>query len=615
MEGKESVALSKHPNFFIRLLKFIGPAYLISVGYMDPGNWATDIAAGSKYGYQLIWVLVLSNIIALLFQSFCVKLGIVTKLDLAQASKMQYGKVTNFVLYLLAEIAIAATDLAEVLGMAIGLNLLLGMPLMIGVSITVLDTILILFLQKAGVRKFEAFIIALVGIIGACFAIEMIFSSPDVPGILMGLKPSLPDTNALYIAIGIIGATVMPHNLYLHTALVQTRKVKSDKKSLKEAIKSNIIDTGIALNLALLVNAGILILAAATFHEHGMFGISEIQDAYKYLEPLLGSKWARILFAVALIAAGQSSTLTGTISGQIVMEGYLNIRIQPWLRRLITRLLAVVPALIVIYIFGEGMTGELLILSQVILSLQLGFAVVPLIHFVSSKRLMGSFAINNFTKLLGWLFTFIIVALNIKLVFDEMSSWLANGANMVAFDAVVLIIVALIFILILIAVKPIIKKMVLKKDQTPHGKVQLTKLDVSKKSINNICVCVDFTSYDQKAINAALNIANKTTKITLLHVVESASARLYGEDANDFETIEDFKYIEDYKKQLLSINIKGNAQIIFGKASEAIPRYINSNNYDMVVIAKHGHLWFKDILFGTTISQVRHKIKTPLLIV
>lgn len=615
MEGRESVKGSKHTKFFFRLLKFIGPAYLISVGYMDPGNWATDLAGGSRYGYQLIWVLVLSNVIALLFQSFCVKLGVITKLDLAQTSRMHYGKGTNLFLYILAEIAIAATDLAEVLGMAIGLNLLFGMPLMIGVSLTVLDTLLILFLQRSGIRKFEAFIIVLVGIIGSCFAIEMIYSSPDVPSILRGLKPTLPNADALYIAIGIIGATVMPHNLYLHTALVQTRKIKSDTKSLKEAIKANIIDTGVALNLALFVNAGILILAAATFHKNGMLGISEIQDAYRYLEPLLGTKWARILFAVALIAAGQSSTLTGTLSGQIVMEGYLNLRIQPWLRRLITRLLAILPALIVIYIFGEGMTGKLLILSQVILSLQLGFAVIPLIHFVSNKQLMGSFAIGKFTRFLGWFFTAIIVVLNIKLVYDEMTSWYLNGASVISFTFVVLIIIALLLMLVLITVKPLIKKIVLKKGETPHGEVKLTALSYTPRTIRNICICVDFTYGDQKAINAALNISDANTQITLLHVVESVSARVYGDDADDFETIEDLKYLKKYNQYLVGNKLKCSTKIAFGKANEAIPEFVNQNNFDMVIIAKHGHLWFKDLLFGTTISQVRHKINTPILIV
>ena len=450
MDERRTVELSSHPKFGYRLLKFLGPAYLISVGYMDPGNWATDIAGGSQYGYQLIWVLVLSNLIALLFQSFCVKLGIVTQLDLAQQCRKHYGKYTNFTLYILAEIAIAATDLAEVLGMAIGLNLLFGIPLLYGISISVLDTLLILMLQKAGARKFEAFIIALVGVIGICFVFEMIYSKPDIAGIFSGLKPTIPDSNALYIAIGIIGATVMPHNLYLHSAIVQSRKIGSDKKSIKEAIKANIIDTGIALNLALFVNAGILILAAAAFHSNGYFQVSEIQEAYKYLEPLLGTSWARILFAVALIAAGQSSTITGTMAGQVVMEGYLNIRLKPWLRRLITRLLAVIPAVIVISVFGEGMTGELLILSQVILSLQLGFAVIPLLHFVSNKKLMGDFVIKNRTKVLGWFFTLIIVALNLNLVFEEMKSWLSSGANLFWFSVIIAFIIIIIIFLVYI---------------------------------------------------------------------------------------------------------------------------------------------------------------------
>lgn len=615
MENRDSVNLSTNKNFLVRLVKFIGPAYLISVGYMDPGNWATDIAGGSRYGYQLIWVLVLSNVIALLFQGFCVRFGIVAKLDLAQASKMYYGKKTNFLLYILAEIAIAATDLAEVLGMAIGLNLLLGMPLMAGVSITVLDTLLILFLQKAGMRKFEAFIISLVAIIGVCFAIEMFYSAPSFLGILSGLKPQLEDTNALYIAIGIIGATVMPHNLYLHTALVQTRKIKSNKKSIKEAIKANIIDTGIALNLALFVNAGILILAASTFYSKGMFGVSEIQEAYKYLEPLLGTKWARILFAVALIAAGQSSTLTGTLSGQIVMEGFLNLRIQPWLRRLITRLLAIIPALLVIGIYGDGMTGELLILSQVILSLQLGFAVIPLIHFVSNKRIMGSFAIGNLTKFVGWCFTLLIVSLNIKLVYDELSSWYEGGANLLWFILVFILVLLLIVFLLIITLKPLLEKSVLKQNETPHGNVHLALEKLKTPPAQNICICVDFSETDKNALSKALQIGSDNTQYTLLHVVESVSARIYGDDANDFETIEDFKYLDYYKQELAKNNIFCKTKITYGKASISIPNYINSENFDLVVIAKHGHFWFKDLLFGTTISQVRHKIKVPLLIV
>lgn len=615
MEERESVALSNHPNFIFRLLKFLGPAYLISVGYMDPGNWATDIAGGSQYGYTLIWVLVLSNLIALLFQSFCVKLGIVTKLDLAQASKAHYGKYTNYALYGLAEIAIAATDMAEVLGMAIGLNLLFGMPLMVGIGISVFDTFIILLLQKAGVRKFEAFIITLVGIIGAVFVMEMIYSKPDVTGIFMGLRPSIPDSNALYIAIGIIGATVMPHNLYLHTALVQSRKIKSDKKSLKEAIKANIIDTGIALNLALFVNAGILILAAATFHKNGLFEVTGIEDAYRYLEPILGTSYARILFAVALITAGQSSTLTGTLSGQVVMEGYLNIRLQPWLRRLITRLLAIIPAVIVLYIFGDGMTGELLVLSQVILSLQLGFAVIPLIHFVSDRKMMGSFAIKVPTRILGWIFTLIIVSLNLKLVSDVMSSWYESGADMFWFAIVVGFIIALIILLIILLIKPMIVNHKKQLSQSIHGDIKHSELIVTDKKFDNICVAVDFTSFDKLAINTAVKLSNENTVLNLIHVVESTSARVYGEDANDFESENDLHILEQYKEHLIANNIKCNVSIAYGKPSVELPKFINKNGFDMVVIARHGHKWFLDMLLGTTISKVRHKIKAPMLIV
>jgi manganese transport protein len=355
-----------------KLLAFLGPAYLVSVGYMDPGNWATDLAGGSRYGYALIWVLLMSNLIALLLQSLCARLGIVRSRDLAQASREMYPKPVNYFLWFLAEIAIAATDLAEVLGMAIGLQLLFDIPLMWGVTITVLDTFIVLLLLNRGMRAMESFIISMVAIIGLCFLAQMIFSKPDVTEVATGLIPSIPDSTALYIAIGIIGATVMPHNLYLHSSLVQTRKFERTSVEIKKAIRFNIIDSAIALNMAFLVNSAILILAAATFHKNGLFEVAEIQDAHKLLEPLLGTHWAPVLFAVALIAAGQSSTVTGTLAGQIVMEGYLNIRLAPWLRRLITRLIAIIPAYISISVFGERSTGDLLILSQVILSLQLG---------------------------------------------------------------------------------------------------------------------------------------------------------------------------------------------------------------------------------------------------
>ena len=382
-EVHESVQVNKNTSVWKKILAFFGPAYMISVGYMDPGNWATDIAGGSQFGYTLIWVLLMSNIMALLLQSLSSRLGVVRGRDLAQVSRESYSPFINFILYILAEIAIAATDLAEVLGMAIGLQLLFDIPLIWGVSITVLDTFLLLFLINKGIRKMEAFIITLIAVIGISFFMEMLLAKPDFVDIASGLIPSIPNSAALYIAIGIIGATVMPHNLYLHSSLVQTRKFDRTQKGIKQALKYNFIDSVVALNLAFLVNAAILILAAATFFNNGMFEIAEIQDAHKLLEPLLGSKWAPILFALALIAAGQSSTITGTLAGQIVMEGYLNLRIQPWVRRIITRLLAIIPAILTVVILGEGATGKLLVLSQVVLSLQLGFAIIPLIHFVS----------------------------------------------------------------------------------------------------------------------------------------------------------------------------------------------------------------------------------------
>ncbi|RYE00916.1 MAG: divalent metal cation transporter MntH, partial [Sphingobacteriaceae bacterium] len=326
-----------------RILSFLGPAYMVSVGYMDPGNWATDLAAGSQFGYKLIWVLLASNLIALLLQALATRLGIVQGLDLAQASRQHYNKFINFWLFILAQIAIIACDLAEVIGMAIGLNLLFHLPLVWGVSVTLLDTILLLFLLNKGMRHLEGFIISMVFIVGLSFLVEMFIVEPDLKQIGLGLIPHNLNGNALYIAIGIIGATVMPHNLYLHSSLVQTRKIERTETGIWESIKMNLIDTSIALNLAFFVNAAILILAAAAFFRNGYHQVAEIQDAHKLLEHIFGSL-APALFAIALIAAGQSSTVTGTLAGQIIMEGHINLRIQPWLRRLITRLLAIIPA-------------------------------------------------------------------------------------------------------------------------------------------------------------------------------------------------------------------------------------------------------------------------------
>src|ERR1700741_3682756 len=406
-----------------RSLAFLGPAYLVSVGYMDPGNWATDLAGGSQFGYKLIWVLLMSNLMALLLQSLSARLGIVRGRDLAQANRETYPKYINLVLYLLAEIAIAACDLAEVLGMAIGIQLLTGIQLLYAVLITVFDTFLFLLLQRLGIRKMEAFIICLVGIIGFSFLTEIILAKPNLGQVVKGFAPHIPGNEALYIAIGIIGATVMPHNLYLHSALVQTRKFKRDKKGIKHALKLNFIDSTIALNLAFFVNAAILVLAATVFFKSGRTDVAEIKTAHELLSDFLGSKLAPTLFAVALIAAGQSSTITGTLAGQIVMEGYLRLRINPWIRRLMTRLIAIIPAVVVILINGEDNIDSLLILSQVVLSLQLGFAIIPLIHFVSDKKTMGPFAIKPLVKAAAWLITSVLVYLNLRMVVEQATAY------------------------------------------------------------------------------------------------------------------------------------------------------------------------------------------------
>jgi manganese transport protein len=615
-EVHESVSTQNKTSIFRKILAFFGPAYLISVGYMDPGNWATDLAGGSQFGYALIWVLLMSNIMALLLQSLSARLGIVTQRDLAQASRETYSKFVNYILYFLAEIAIAACDLAEVLGMAIGLNLLFDISLINGVFITVLDTFLLLFLINKGIRKMEAFIIALVAIIGCSFIFEMIFAQPEVSKIISGLVPSLPNDTALYIAIGIIGATVMPHNLYLHSSLVQTRKFDRSKQGIKQALKYNFIDSTIALNLAFFVNAAILILAAATFHKNGYFEVAEIQDAHQLLAPLLGTKWAPILFAVALIAAGQSSTITGTLAGQIVMEGYLNLRIQPWVRRILTRLIAIVPAVIVISIFGEGVTGKLLILSQVILSLQLGFAIIPLIHFVSDKSKMKGFHIGMPTQIAAWVIATIIVSLNAKLVFSEIVDLLKTSENpTLLWFTVVPLAIGFLLLLLYIVFKPFISKSKLGMlNHSPHH-LKLQFSTTEKQSKKDIAILVDFSTADETAINHAFELGGKEAQYTLIHVVETVGAMMYGEDIEDCETSIDEKLLEEYKQMLTEKGFKVETILGFGKPNKAITKIINAGTFDVLVMGTHGHTGLSDLLFGTTVDQLRHQISIPLFIV
>lgn len=598
---------------FRRLLAFFGPAYLVSVGYMDPGNWATDIAGGSQFGYQLLWVLLMSNLIALLLQSLSARLGVVRNRDLAQASRETYPKYINISLYVLAEIAIAATDLAEVLGMAIGLQLLFGISLTTGVLITVFDTILLLFLMNLGMRKMEMFIISLVGIIGMSFFAEIFFAKPDVSEIMTGLIPSTLSNEALYIAIGIIGATVMPHNLYLHSSLVQTRKIERTDRAIRKAIRFNIADSAIALNMAFFVNAAILILAAAVFHKSGMFDVAEIQDAHKLLEPMLGNKLAPILFAVALIAAGQSSTVTGTLSGQIVMEGYINLRIAPWIRRLLTRLIAIIPALITVHFFGERSSGDLLVLSQVILSLQLGFAIIPLIHFVSDKDKMGVFAINTITKIFAWLCAIIIVALNIKLVFDFITEFLTGEASLLLKIPVALVSLAAIALLIVVTLYPLILRRRFHDQQMHKQPTDINKIEAH--SYKRIVISLDFSKSDTTALNHALNIGGKEPSYLLIHVVESAGALAFGHEIEDKESQSDKITLENYTQQLLAMGYKVENAIGFGNPKRVIPSMVNSFDADLLVMGAHGHRGIKDFVFGTTINTVRHRVKTAVLVV
>ncbi|NLR63740.1 Nramp family divalent metal transporter [Chitinophaga varians] len=597
-----------------KLFAFFGPAYLVSVGYMDPGNWATDLAGGSQYGYKLIWVLLMSNLMALLLQSLSARLGIVRGRDLAQANRETYPRSVNFILYLLAEVAIAATDLAEVLGMAIGLQLLTGLPLIWGVSLTVLDTFLLLVLQRYGIRKMEAFIVALVAIVGVSFMVQLVMAKPDMREVAQGFIPSIPDNTALYIAIGIIGATVMPHNLYLHSALVQTRKIKRDDAGIKQALKLNFVDSTIALNLAFLVNAAILILAAAVFFKTGRTDIAEIQDAHQLLEQLLSSKLAPILFAVALIAAGQSSTVTGTLAGQIIMEGYLHLRINPWLRRLLTRLLAIVPAFLVILIAGENQVGALLVFSQVLLSMQLGFAIIPLIHFVSDKHTMGKFAIKPVTKVLSWAITALLVYLNMRMVYTEAMGYISGNGNVFIDGIIILASVGFVVLLIVTVIYPLISRY---RQETSGGihTPQVSLGELEKPEYKRIAMALEFSKKDEQIISNAIAHGNEHTEYLLIHIVESASAKYFGTESDDFETRKDQEQLDTYLALLNSRGIKARGMLGFRHRAKEIARIVNHEKADFLVLGGHGHKGIKDWIYGETANQVRHFVKVPVLVV
>ncbi len=610
-EVHESVDTTVKKIGWKRIFSFLGPAYLVSVGYMDPGNWATDLAGGSNFGYQLIWVLLMSNLMALLLQGLSARLGIVRGRDLAQVNRETYPKAVNFFLYILAEIAIAATDLAEVLGMAIGIQLLTGLPLVWGVSITVLDTFLLLFLQRLGIRKMEAFIITLVGVIGISFLIQVILAKPAINELATGFIPGKMSEEALYIAIGIIGATVMPHNLYLHSALVQTRKIDRSDAGIKQALKFNRIDTTIALNLAFFVNAAILIVAATVFHKTGNH-VSEIKEAHRLLPAFLGNV-APVLFAVALIASGQSSTVTGTLAGQIIMEGYLSLRINPMLRRLITRLVAIIPALIVIIIYGEKNVDALLILSQVILSLQLGFAIIPLIHFVSDKKKMGNFTIKPLTKIAAWLIALVLVFLNLKMLFNEAGSIYTDGA---AWQKILITVAGLLCLglLVYIVISPLASTTSRSHSVKIHPERNAFKQH-EIPSFNKIAIALDFSINDDKLLAYAIGQGKANTHYLLVHVVESPSAKLFGKESDDYESRKDKERLEMYVQELQARGFTAEGFLGYRDRVREIVRITKGVQADMLVMGAHGHSGFKDFLYGETVNAVRHELRIPVLIV
>ncbi len=598
-----------------RLLAFIGPAYLVCVGYMDPGNWATDIAGGSALGYKLIWILFVSNLIALLLQSLSTRLGIVRGLDLAQASKNAYPRFVNFCLYILAQIAIIACDLAEIIGMAIGLQLLFHLPLIWGVSLTITDTVLMLFLMNKGMRKLEAFIMCMIFIVGLSFLIEMFIVGPDFVGVAKGFIPGNLSGNALYIAIGIIGATVMPHNLYLHSSLVQTRQINQTDQGIKSAIRFNLFDTVIALNLAFVVNAAIMILAAGAFFKNGFYEVAEIQDAYKLLGHIFGNI-APTLFAIALIASGQSSTITGTLAGQIIMEGHINLRIAPWLRRLLTRLLAIIPAVFTILYSGETGLGNLIILSQVVLSLQLGFAVIPLIHFTSNRKRMGKFAISLKVKILAWACAILIVYLNVKLVVEQLNDWLKQypASSIWIYGLVVPLMIAIGVLLIYVFLRPLLFKHYDMPAKVPHGLASEIE-DLEPVIYKHIAITIDFSKNDTDCIRNAIMQGGKKATYTLIHVVETAGARYYGTKIMDHETKSDADNLDTYVNAMKRLGYKAFAQIGFGAAAVEIARIVNKEKVDFIVMGSHGHKVLKDLIFGTTVNSVRHLVNVPVLIV
>ena len=652
-EVHQSVHVPRTRNWFRRMFAFAGPAYLVSVGYMDPGNWATDLAGGSKFGYQLVWVLLMSNLMAVLLQTLSARLGVVTGRDLAQACRDFYPRLLVWPLWILCELAIVACDLAEVLGAAIGLQLLFGLPLLVGVSITALDVLMLLALSHFGIRRLEAFIITLVATIGGCFAVQMLLSSPDFAAIFAAFLPRdatgavslLARTSdghwsvlglhgeSLFIAMGILGATVMPHNLYLHSSLVQSRDIEPTLAGRRDACKMNLVDSVVALNAALFVNGGILVLAAAAFNRYGFTDVGSLREAHRLLSPLVGNGVAPTLFAVALLCAGQASTITGTLAGQIVMEGFLRVRVKPWLRRMVSRGLAIVPAVIVIMWQGESGVDKLLVLSQVVLSLQLSFAVVPLITFTSDRRRMGPFTNSWWVQSLAILVGTIIIFLNGKLAYDAIHGWVAssNGAWWV-WALVIPFTLVLAGMLLYLVIAPLLERgwpklapvgpdSSLAQAGSRGVRGSGTTLDPEplrwhSGSYRRIAIAVELAEADENILHF-LRRAQLAPEAELLfvHVAESAASRWLGEQSHDSESREDLKMLEGLAREFVEQGTRATVRLGHGDPAREIARIALEERADLLITGSHGHRGLSDVVFGATVSSVRHLVTCPILTV
>jgi manganese transport protein len=612
-----------------RLLAFAGPAFMVSVGYMDPGNWATDIEAGSKFGHRLVWVLLMSNLMAVLLQSLAARLGVVTGRDLAQACRESYPRRVVWALWLLAEVAIAACDLAEVIGIVIALNLLFGLPYLWGLLVAGCDTLLLLALQKRGVRLLEALTLLMIAVIAASFVIEIVLARPDWLAVAHGLVPGFASgekmADSLYIAIGMLGATVMPHNLYLHSALVQTRAFSQVEEGKRQALKYNLFDSLLALNGAFFVNVAILILAATRFTEP----VESLTQAHDLLKGVWGPMGASILFASALLASGQSSTLTGTLAGQVVMEGFVRLRVRPWARRLVTRLLAIVPALLVIALAGqESQTGgesekayadgrllELLVLSQVVLSFQLPFAIVPLVQFTSDRRRMGRFASGTWLKVLAWATAAAVVVLNVVLVLMKMNEWAGDLAKSGdnpwwVYGTIGPVAVLLAVFLGWLTLYP-------RWAHRPEAPAAAAPPALSPVRYSRIGVAVEFDGADDDEVlaQAAALARSHHAEMVVVHVVEGPGAQTHGPETDDRESRDDRQRMAVLLEHLSTGGLHARGALGYGVPAEQLARLAKENEFDLLVLGSHGHRFLADMALGQTVAPLLHRLTIPVLVV